>query len=106
MSPEAVAILRASRRYRNGVREWVIPGAPNAVKLLPTGKSMWPDAASFSWPWRKPDGEWILRGVRLDWHRSIAKAAALEIIAGMTADNRTPDQVRADLYAKHGKAAP
>ncbi len=43
------ALLRAARRGKSGTRSWAIPGAPNAAKLLPTGKSHWPDAASFSW---------------------------------------------------------
>jgi hypothetical protein len=73
-------LLRASRRHRSGARLWLIPGAPNAARLIPTG-SIWGDVPSFSWPHRLPDGSWVVRGVRLDWHRHIAKQAARDIIA-------------------------
>lgn len=76
-----VTLLRAARRYRDGTRSWSIPGAPNAAKLIPTGKSFWQTAPSFSWPHQQPNGDWIMRSVRLDWHRSIAKAGARELIA-------------------------
>lgn len=84
MSPNAVAILKAARRNADGTRYWIIPGAPNAAKLVPGARSLW-NVPGFWWPhYEAKDGRepgWIVRGVRLDWHRSIAKAGALELIA-------------------------
>lgn len=75
-----MAILRAAKRRLSGAREWHIPGAaPNTVRLSPANYGYWP-APSFTWPHLKDDGEWIERSVRLDWHRSIAKKAALDMI--------------------------
>jgi len=72
-------LLRAAHRDANGVRRWTIPGASNQARLLPASLSQWP-APSFSWP----HGD-VVRGVRLDWHRNIAKAAARELIAAFEA---------------------
>lgn len=74
-------LLRASKRYANGCRSWVVPGAPNRARLVPGSQSMWPGHASFSWPFQETDGHWIMRTVRLDWHRSIARQAIRDIIA-------------------------
>lgn len=78
-------LLRASERYADGCRSWAVPGTPNRVRVVTASCSMWPGAMSISWPYRKPDGEWIVRSVRLDWHRPIAKQAIREILASATA---------------------
>lgn len=72
-------LLRKATRHRDGVRTWTVPGAPNAVKLVPASKSQWGVPAVF-WPALDNDGNWIMRGVRLDWHRGIAKAELRKLI--------------------------
>ena len=73
-------LLRAARRYSNGTREWLIPGAGNSAKLSP--RSFWgDDVPAFAWPHKDAEGHEVLRKVRLDWHRSIAKAEARKLIA-------------------------
>lgn len=68
-------LLRTAKRMPDGSRRWIVPGKPNAVTLRPSTASLWA-APSLSWP----HGE-TQRSVRLDWHRSIAKAGARELIA-------------------------
>lgn len=72
-------LLRAARRHSNGTRFWIIPGMGNATKLSPARHSIW-NAPSFSWPCTDNRGE-MIRSVRLDWHRAIAKAEARKLIA-------------------------
>jgi hypothetical protein len=83
------ALLRAATRHADGTRYWTIPGAPNAAKLVPGNRSFW-NVAAFHWPHyeaNRATPDWIMRGVRLDWHRSIAKAEARKLIAAYTAAN-------------------
>lgn len=76
------ALLRAARRHSSGTRYWTVPGAPNDAKLVPASRSLWP-APAFHWPYfNAAHGAWEIRGVRLDWHRAMAKAAARELLSG------------------------
>jgi hypothetical protein len=77
-------LLRTARRSSDGARYWRVPGAPNKAVLLPPSLSMWPGAASFTWPWQNAKGDWVQCTVRLDWHRDIAKAAVRGILAKCT----------------------
>ena len=71
-------ILRMAQKDDNGVRTWIVPGAPHAVKLLPSHASNW-GAPSLKWPALDAAGDWTLRGCRLDWHRSMAKQIARDL---------------------------
>lgn len=73
-------LLRAATRSPDGTRTWAIPGHPlGPAQLVPAVSSIF-GAPAFHWPHGA-----TLRGVRLDWHRSIAKAAARELIAAYEA---------------------
>lgn len=75
-----VTLLRLARRDRNGVRSWIVPGSFNVAKLLPAARSTW-GVPAFYWPDLDPrDGSQMTRGVRLDWHRGIARRAALGLV--------------------------
>jgi hypothetical protein len=69
------SLLRMARRHRDGTRYWTISGAAQQAKLVPAARSSW-NVATFYWP--ESDG---VRGVRLDWHRSIARKAAQRLIS-------------------------
>lgn len=73
------ALLKLARRHTNGTRSWTVPGFGNGVKLIPK-HSFW-DAPALSWPHIEADGSEVLRTVRLDWHRGIAKAEIRKLIA-------------------------
>jgi hypothetical protein len=77
-------LLRLARRHSDGVRQWSVPGAPNAVKLVPGRLTVWGIMAAH-WPAIDKDGDWIMRGCRLDWHRSVAKAEIRKLIEGVAA---------------------
>lgn len=73
--------LKIARRHnRSGVRSWTVPGFDNAIRLAPGRSSMF-GAAALHWPCRDAQGHQQVRGVRLDWHRSIAKAEIRRLIA-------------------------
>ena len=62
-------LLRASRRFPDGTRTWVVPGQVHPIKMIPSRGSYW-GVISLSWP--HSDGR---QSVRLDWHRTVAKRA-------------------------------
>lgn len=78
------ALLRLAQRHRDGTRRWAVPGAPHAVTLTPSHRSFW-NAPSLSWPALDSNGFWHRKGVRLDWHRSIAKPEIRKLIASCAA---------------------
>lgn len=75
-------LLRLGRRHRDGSRQWAVPGAPNAIKMLPAHMSLW-GVRSVSWPALDRDGSWMIRGCRLDWHRSVAKNEITKLLEGI-----------------------
>jgi len=75
-------LLRLATRHRDGCRTWQVPYREQRVIVVPASRSFWPGSMSVSWPTR--DGT---RGVRLDWHKSIAKAELRKIIAESEAPN-------------------
>ena len=76
-------LLRAALRHPiRGTRTWIVPGFGNVAVLRPSSQSLW-DAPSFSWPCLDKDGAEVVRTVRLDWHRGIAKAEARKILASV-----------------------
>ena len=68
-----VNILRLSRRDKSGARFWIVPGFGNGAKVLPASRSLWPETMSAHWPAKDRNGDEILRGARLDWHKSLIK---------------------------------
>lgn len=72
--------LKIARRHnRSGVRSWSVPGFDNAVRLVPGRRSSF-GVATIHWPCRDAQGHPQIRGVRLDWHRSTAKAEIRKLI--------------------------
>ena len=99
-------LLRMSRRHPNGSRSWIVPGMANSVELIPR-HSFW-DAPALSWPHIGPDGSEVRRSVRLDWHRSIAKAEIRKLIGAMRSTlpdfTHLPHAQWAELQAAHYSA--
>lgn len=75
-------LLRLAKRTSSGVRLWIVPGAPNALKLVPGRLTVW-GVAAVHWPAIDHRGDWCIRGCRLDWHRSLAKSEIRKLIEGM-----------------------
>lgn len=73
-----VALLRLARLHPGRIRVWTVPGAPHPVKLLPGRVSLW-GVPAVSWP-HLDGAEWVLRSVRLDWHRTVARGAIKKLI--------------------------
>jgi len=74
-------LLRLAHRYRNGRRDWAVPGYGNPVSLLPPsgeGRMAW--GWTLRWPGRDAKGEYV-RGVDLDRHRALARNEIRRLLA-------------------------
>lgn len=75
-------LLRMAERQPSGGRRWIVPNAPHAIRFHPTGtKTMFNGAPSISWPIIRPNGEWRLVTVRVDWHANIARNEIRQLIS-------------------------
>lgn len=75
-----ISLLRLATR-NGSTRTWIVPGTPHAFKVSHANpRDLWlGQSATAFWPWKRPGQDtWEVRGVRLDWHHSIARQAARE----------------------------
>jgi hypothetical protein len=81
-----VRLLKLARRDKRGIRSWVVPGFGNAARLTPSRYTPKGWGPSFHWPDRDQRGEHV-KGVDLDRHRPLARAAAHDMLWHANYDN-------------------
>lgn len=92
------ALLRLGKRQGIGVIYFNVPGAPNRARLTPPRLNIWDNAWGAFWPARDRNGEWLIRGARLDWHRPMVKHELQRLIADLPAPSGW-DVLRGDAPA-------